>query len=246
MTNRYASFSAWMASPLGQYLAIRELAYFDQTVMDLFGFNALQLGLSGMDLLRNSRISHRFQVDTVNTASVLAEPTHLPFAEQSIDLLVLPHLLEFSAYPHQILREAERVLIAEGSLLISGFNPHSLWGLHSWYKRRGGDFPWCGGFINFGRLKDWLSLLGCDMVSWRMCCYAPPFDNADWVHRFKFMETAGDRWWAMGGGVYFIHAVKRVHGMRLITPRWQGKPQLVNALRPVARSLQKDMKLSDE
>ena len=246
MTNPDTSLAEWFTGPLGQYLVTRELAYFDQTVIDLFGFNALQAGLSHMDFLRNSRISHRFRVDNVATGNVVAEATHLPFAAQSIDLLVLPHLLEFSPYPHQILREAERVLIAEGNLLISGFNPRSLWGLYSWYKQRSDQFPWQGSFVNFSRLKDWLSLLGCDIVGWRMCCYAPPFAHIPWVHRFEFMEAAGDRWWAMGGGVYFIHAVKRVHGMRLITPRWHGKNKLVNALRPVTRGIQNERKFDNE
>ena len=245
MTNPDISLAEWFGTPLGQYLQARELAYFDQAVMDIFGFNAVQIGLSHMDMLRNSRIPHRFKVDRA-AGHVMAEPSHLPFATQSVDLLVLPHLLEFSPYPHQILREAERVLIAEGNLLISGFNPRSLWGLYSAYKQRGIEFPWRGNFINFSRLKDWLSLLGCDLAGWRMCCYAPPFARIPWVHRFEFMEKAGDRWWAMGGGVYFIHAIKRVHGMRLITPRWQGKTKLVNALRPATRGLQNGRKYEDE
>ncbi len=224
----------WFATPLGRYLETRELAYFDRTVIDLFGFNAVQVGLPGVDLLRNNRIPHRFRVDSVGPGDVLAEPTHLPFAEHSVDLLALPHLLEFSAYPHQILREAERILIPEGNLLISGFNPHSLWGMYSWYKRRNQAIPWRGDFINFHRLKDWLSLLGCDIVGWRMCCYAPPVAHLPWLRGFEFMESVGDRWWAKGGGVYFIHAIKRVHGMRLITPRWQSRRKLVNALCPVA------------
>ena len=188
-----------MKSPLGQYLKSREQAYFDQTVADLFGFNALQVGLPSWDLLCNSRISNRFHV-AGNAAEVLAEPTYLPFANQSVDLLVLPHLLEFSNYPHQILREAERILIAEGSLLISGFNPRSLWGLHQWYRRGSGDYPWLGDFVSLSRLKDWLSLLGCDIVSVHMCCFAPPLTNASLMQRFEFMEVVGDRWWAKGGG----------------------------------------------
>ncbi|MDR3393159.1 MAG: methyltransferase domain-containing protein [Sulfuriferula sp.] len=246
MTTRYASFTEWLASPLGQYLQTREQAYFDQTVADLFGFNALQIGLSHWDMLRNSRIPHRFHVDIASPGSVLVEPAQLPFASQSVDLLVLPHLLEFSNYPHQILREAERVLIAEGNLLISGFNPRSLWGMHRWYRRSGNDYPWRGDFVNLGRLKDWLSLLGCDIVAGRMCCYAPPLANAGLMQYFEFMEAAGDRWWAMGGGVYFIHAVKRVHGMRLITPRWQGKSKFASALRPATGNLQNGSRYSDE
>ncbi|WP_124950003.1 class I SAM-dependent methyltransferase [Sulfuriferula thiophila] len=246
MTTRYTSFSDWLASPLGQYLQAREQAYFDQAVADLFGFNALQVGLPYWDMLRNSRIPHRFRVADSGTDDVLAEPTQLPFANQSVDLLVLPHLLEFSSYPHQILREAERVLIAEGSLLISGFNPRSLWGVHRWYKHKGGEYPWRGDFVNLSRLKDWLSLLGCDVVSGRMCCYAPPLANAGMMQYFEFMESAGDRWWGMGGGVYFIHAVKRVHGMRLITPRWQSQAKLARALSPATRSLQNGSKCCDE
>ena len=245
MTTRYTSFTEWLTSPLGQYLQEREQAYFDQTVVDLFGFNALQIGLPHWEMLRNSRIPHRFCVGT-HAGDVLAEPTHLPFANQSVDLLVLPHLLEFSNYPHQILREAERVLIAEGNLLISGFNPRSLWGLHRWYKRSCGDYPWRGDFVNLGRLKDWLSLLGCDIVGGRMCCYAPPLTNASLMQHFEFMEAAGDRWWATGGGIYFIHAVKRVHGMRLITPRWQGKSKFARALSPATRSLQNGSKCCDK
>lgn len=240
MSTRYASFTDWFASPLGQYLHAREQAYFDQLVADLFGFNAIQIGLPHWDMLRNSRIPHRFRIDAENAVDVLAEPTHLPVAHQSVDLLVLPHLLEFSNYPHQILREAVRVLIAEGNLLISGFNPRSLWGVHGRYMHNGGDYPWRGNFIKLNRLKDWLSLLGFEIVGVRMCCYAPPLRNVGLMRYFEFMETAGDRWWAMGGGVYFIHAVKRVHGMRLITPRWEGPSTVVRGLSPATRRQQNE------
>ena len=51
----------------------------------------------------------------------------------------------------------------------------------------------------------------------------PPFDSERWRRRFAFMDPAGDRWWAIGGGVYMLQAIKRVRGMRLITPLWQEK-----------------------
>ena len=233
------TFTEWSETPLGQYLYQREQAYFDQAVADLFGFNAVQIGSPQWDLLRNSRITHRFHVNQA-CAQVLAEPTHLPFANHSLDLLILPHVLEFSDYPHQILREAERVLIPEGNLLISGFNPRSLWGIYRWIHRNTQVYPWSGEFINLTRLKDWLSLLNCDVVSGHMCCYAPPLKSSNWMRQFEIMELAGDRWWAKGGGVYFIHAVKRVHGMRLIMPRWQTPTKIAVALRPANRSMQNE------
>ncbi len=56
----------------------------------------------------------------------------------SIDLVFLPHTLEFSADPHQVLRETERVLIPEGRVIILGFNPLSSLGLWRLFRRRGG------------------------------------------------------------------------------------------------------------
>ena len=51
-------------------------------------------------------------------------------------------------------------------------------------------------------------------------CYAPAVTQEKWLRRFQFMDAAGDRWWPFGGGVYFLQAVKRVRGMRLMTPKW--------------------------
>ncbi len=210
----------WFATPLGQDLLAREQAFYDETVGDIFGFNALQLGLTGADFLRASRIPLRATVGVGEGARVVADPHFLPIATQSIDLVLLPHVLEFAAHPHQILREVERVLMPEGQVVISGFNPLSLWGLKRFFKRSTGAYPWNGRFISLPRLKDWLSLLNFEMTAGRMCCYAPPFASDAWRERFAFMDKAGDRWWPLGGGVYFLVAKKRVHGMRLILPNW--------------------------
>ena len=213
---------AWLATPLGAYLLEREREYFDRVVADIFGYNAFQLGLTGHDLLRASRIPLRCGVDATGPAQVRADFRDLPIAGNSADLVVLPHVLEFSADPHQILREVERVLMPEGQVVISCFNPWSLWGLRRVFSARA-QYPWRGRFINLPRLKDWLSLLGFEIAAGQMRCYAPPCAQQKWLARFGFMEPAGDRWWPMAGGVYFLQAVKRVRGMRLITPRWSDR-----------------------
>ena len=134
-----------------------------------------------------------------------------------------PHVLEFSPHPHQVLREAERVLRPEGRLLIAGFNPLSLWGLRRVAGSKDALGPWDGRFIHLARLKDWLALLGFELAGGRMACYAPPVNRLRCLASFGFLEAAGDRWWALGGGIYLLHAVKRVHGMRLIAPKWEGR-----------------------
>lgn len=226
---------AWLETPLGQYLLEREQAYHDQVVADIFGFNAIQLGLLDHDLLSASRIPTRLRAGSGAAAGVILEPEQLPLASQSVDLLLLPHVLEFSAHPHQILREAERVLMPEGNLIISGFSPFSLWGLRRMLTYNKCDYPWCGRFIGLPRLKDWLALLGFEMMGGRMCCYAPPFRQERLLGKFHFMEDAGDRWWALAGGIYFIHARKRVQGMRLIMPGWNDARAARKGLAPAAQ-----------
>src|SRR3989338_2690214 len=175
------SLSEWFATEQGGYVLAREQAIFDRTVSDIFGYNALQLGLPEHDFLCSSR-----------------------------------------------------VLMPEGSLIISGFNPRSLWGMRRALGCKQG-YPWNGHFIALPRLKDWLALLGFDVAGGGFAAYAPPFRQTKWLERHAFMEAAGDRWWAVRGGVYFLHAIKRVHGMRLIKPQWNER--LVSKLLPVAPKL---------
>jgi len=230
------SLSEWFATEQGGYVLRRERDYFDRTVADIFGYNALQLGLPEHDFLSNSRMPLRFTAGNQPGNAVRLICAELPFASVSLDLVVMPHLLEFAEHPHQILREAERVLLPEGSLILSGFNPFSLWGMHRALGRKQG-VPWNGHFITLPRLKDWLALLGFEVVGGRFAAYAPPFRQQKWLERASFMERAGDRWWAVSGGVYFLHAVKRVPGMRLIKPRWN--EGLVRKLLPAAPKLNK-------
>lgn len=233
----------WITTPLGRYLVEREQAYFDQVVADIFGFNALQIGFDQSDLLRANRMPKRFaaaQLFSENgkaEISLLAEPGFLPIAGQSIDLLLLPHVLEFSAHPHQILREVERVLMPEGQVIISGFNPFSLWGLPRLLPSRRQNYPWNGSFISLPRIKDWLALLGFDVVAGRLCCYEPPLRCERWLRRCHFMEAAGDRWWALAGGVYFLQAKKRVPGMHLIMPSWNKSLASKKVLAPAPQKL---------
>lgn len=211
--------AAWFATPLGQYLLTRERAYIDKTVSDIFGYNALQIGLPDIDMLSANRMPLRARVDSGAAASLRADGTELPITSASIDLVLLPHALEFSENPHQILREVERVLVPDGHLVVTCFNPMSLWGLRRWVSERDA-YPWTGHFIHLGRLKDWLALLGFEMAGGAMGCYAPPCVSQRWLDRFAFMESAGDRWWPFSGAVIFLHAIKRVRGMRVITPQW--------------------------
>lgn len=230
-----STLSDWFATEVGRYVLAWEQAQFDNAVEDVFGFNAAQLGLPAADFLRANRMPHRLSIGPESGCSIRADVTQLPLASQSVDLMVLPHVLEFCADPHQVLREVERVLMPEGQVVLSGFNPLSLWGISRKFGGHRSEYPWRGNFLALTRLRDWLKLLGFELNGGKFGCYAPPLVQAKWVDRFRFMEYAGDRWWPIAGGIYVVRAVKRNVGMRLVTPAWRGRRTQVRSLAAVAR-----------
>jgi SAM-dependent methyltransferase len=246
----------WLETQAGSYVRAWEQARLDALTADIFGFNAIQIGLPQIDALRANRMQCKFITDThlpavdADEAGGAAAPriavvhdfAELPFASQSLDLVVLPHVLEFATEPHQVLREVERVLIPEGQLIVCGFNPTSLWGLRQVAGRLTGShfLPLDGEFIRLSRLKDWLKLLNMEVNRGHFGCYAPPLTSAKWLDRFAFMEKAGDRWWPYFGAVYIVQAIKRVNGMRLIGPAWSKKSSKAAQGVPVANQIHKN------
>ena len=225
----------WFDSEQGKYVLDWELAQFDSAVDDIFGYHALQIGLPEIDFLRENRIPHKAVIGVEEGASVRSRPWELPIASNSVDLVLLPHVLEFSEHAHQILREAERVLMPDGSIVISGFNPVSLWGAKHAFGFKSDHYPWRGKMIGLIRLRDWLKLLSFEHSGGSFGCYAPPFKSAKWLECWKFMEKAGERWWPIAGGAYVVRAIKRTVGMRLVMPSWREWRTSAKALAPVAQ-----------
>lgn len=170
--------------------------------------------------------------DLAGRAIVVPPPTlrchfdALPFAAGTLDLVVLPHALELARDPHLALREVERVLVPEGRAIIVGFNPASMWGVRQRMgrlRRRVAPrsstelfLPHEGEFVGYRRLRDWLRLLSFEVEAGRFGCYVPPARSSRWLGRFAWMERAGEHWWPVFGALYYIVAVKRVRGMRLV------------------------------
>jgi SAM-dependent methyltransferase len=153
----------------------------------------------------------------------------LPILTDSVDVVVLAHTLEFEQDPHQVLREADRVLVPEGHVVILGFNPWSPWGLWHVLVSRWSRPPWSGQFRSLWRIKDWLALLGFDTTVSRGFFFRPPLRHDGVMHRLKVMEKLGQRFWPFAGAVYIIVAKKRVMRPTPIRPRWRPGRSLVGA-----------------
>jgi SAM-dependent methyltransferase len=233
--------SEFLRSPAGRYVLDWEQQQLDNAVTDIFGYHAMQLGLPEIDTLRENRMQLRFcaadhaldppepdQRAGHHRVAIINRYEELPFATHSIDLVVMPHILEFTEDPHQVLREVERVLVPEGHVVITGFNPVSLWGARQSLARVGASpyLPREGRFLSLPRVKDWLKLLSFDVERGRFGCYVPSVRSDRWIARWRFMEKAGDRWWPVLGAIYMLTAVKRVRGMRLVGAIWKRKEEV--------------------
>ncbi len=228
----------WYTRPVGQLLLEMERQALDEILPTLFGYHIVQIGcLLGDDLMAASRVSHRILLDpdagdgeTLHPGLV-AYPDALPIATDSVDVALLPHTLEFERDPHQILREVDRILIPEGHVVVLGFNPWSLWGARRLVRRRRRHTPpWAGDFLSVTRVKDWLALLGFDVVTIRRHFYRPPLRQRRLLARLGFLERWGGRLWPHFSGAYVVVAKKRVATLTPIKPRWRPRPKLVGKL----------------
>src|SRR6478609_5887300 len=248
MSEQIIGMQKWFETPPGRYLLAWERAEFDRAVGDIFGYHALQLGLPELDALAANRMPHKWlalgspqETPGALRPALLTDFAALPFEENSIDLVVLPHSLELNLDPHTTLREVERVLVPEGKVVVCCMNPASLWGLRQrrahLYRRLGfGELflPDAGEFIGYRRLRDWLRLLGFEVETSSFGCYRPAFASDKWLERFDWMDAVGERSWPIFGAVYFIVAVKRVRGARLIGAPWKTRKALASAPVPIA------------
>ena len=241
MSDQIIGLHQWFQTPAGRYLLDWHRSQVDAAVTDIFGYHALQLGVPELQGLQANRMSHQWlaldhALPTVEwphaRIAFLSDFTALPFPAASLDLVLLPHTLELSADPHATLREVERVLVPEGRVVICGLNPVSLWALRQKRSRLVRKLasshplflPDCGEFIGYWRVRDWLRLLSFDVEVGHFGCYRPAVNSEGWLHRFRWMDKLGARWWPILGAGYFLVAVKRVRGLRLLGPTWKTVP----------------------
>jgi SAM-dependent methyltransferase len=161
----------WFGGPLGARVLREEAALARVALDDVFGFELLQLGAWGpaRHLLTAARTQHTtLLAPELGPGVTLCAPlVSLPFAADSIDAIVLPHTLELVEDPYAVLREAERVLCAEGCLMICGFNPFSGWGARRWFAqhfRRPAFPPQTRRMLSERRLRDWMALLDFEVT----------------------------------------------------------------------------------
>ena len=215
----------WYRTDAGVHFAQEICSVLTPMLHELFGYYAIQLGgyPPATNLLEASRINTNWLAGGEG-ADVICRPEQQPFASDSVDLLILPHTLELSADPHAVLREADRMLVPEGHMIIIGLNPWTAWGLWQVARYRRA-YP----FYTLGRIRDWLGLLGFEYMSEQSRCISmfdipmpARLENSPLLQKLRTNLSK-----RLAGG-YVVLAKKKVFSMTPVKPRWPFKPRLVS------------------
>jgi SAM-dependent methyltransferase len=200
----------WLDSGAGRSLQVEENRRVKNVLEGIFGDQFLQIGKWGHRSFREYSRTRRTAIvaasdqEGVDFCSAL---DCMAVADDSIDVAVLPHVLETHDDPHGVLREVDRVLRSDGHIIVLGFNPVSIWGLRHLLSRRG--FPaGIQRMISEHRLRDWLRLLNFSMGR-SSCRY------------FRYGPFAG---------CYMLVARKELFTVTPIRPAWKQRARIVGRL----------------
>ncbi len=227
-----AALDAWLAGPYGRLLIEAERTQLAAALEDVFGAHCIQIGHWGppaafLPLARTPR--RGLVAEPGATGDCISHASSLAIQTASVDAVILPHTLEFEPEPHEVLREVERVLVGEGHVLILGFEPVSPWALRH-HLSRDGFPPGLTGLLSRRRLRDWLRLLGFDVLDVRRFVHVLPFEGLASGPIARGLERAGGRLGGRLGNAYLLKARKRVYSMTPIRPRRRSAPKLVGAV----------------
>ena len=234
------AWDRWIAGRLGHRIQVEERRLARRELRRLFGQVVVQVGgTAGFPLIADSLAPVRFHVvfggelpRKPHCPVIIAEDNFLPFPTDSVDILVLQHSLDISAHPHQVLREAERVLRPGGRLLLFGFNPTSSWGLRRMLSTPLDSLlPWHARFMRRSQIEDWCRLLNLAPELSRHAVYSLPIAKKGVRKLFKNLEhrMARNEWPI--GAVYCLRAKKERNAYI------PGKPSSLGRLASVGKTL---------
>lgn len=192
------------------------------------------------ELSESSPIRHKCFLNTkAKWGSVQTALDELPLFPQSVDVILMIHVLEFCPKPPVLLREAIQALAPGGQLIIVSLNPWSLWGLKHGLTHDE-SLPWKGHFWSLQQVKRWLHKLGLRIVTKDTFCFRPPLKRAVWWRRLLWLETLGSFCFPLLGGFFLLTAQKRMRAMMLIPQAsWTKKMKTAAVIKLTTRTASK-------
>jgi SAM-dependent methyltransferase len=212
----------WYQSNLGTLVAKSEITGSEYLVSTVFGYFLLQMGGSyRLNYLPENLVHHHLHYGPEKpsikpTNFIQGQYDELPFIHNSIDTILVSHILEFSLAPKQILEEIYEVLVPDGNLIIFCFNPYSLWGLTKIFSQSQ-TCPWPNHLLKPGQMRQLLIETGFSVGDYKTFFFRPPTQNIKLLKKLLFLEALGPIFWPYLGASYMFIAKKVVTNLTPIT-----------------------------
>lgn len=227
----WQAWQTFWASTLGQEVIATETALLKPVLENARGYHLLLIGSTPAgDLFNEAGIRHHIEWRpslslAEKESCLIADPAALPLPDDSMDLVILQHSLELFAKPHALLKEAARVVLAKGELVLIGFNPISLWGLARMLPRFMQAEPLRNlkqaNLVRQGKLADWLEFLDLKTESSQQLFHRPPCNRIKIQNQLRALDLKLDQKdWPLAG-IYFLRIKKRVGSPLRPTPAWK-------------------------
>ncbi|SIS76700.1 class I SAM-dependent methyltransferase [Neptunomonas antarctica] len=224
------SLKRWFSTDLGKEFLQTEQQVLDRLLPGLYGVHLAQIGVDPtVNLVAQSSVAHTFVIYHklelgMQKNSIIAQSTELPLEHNSVDVVLLHHALDFTSSPHQVVREAARILRPGGHLLIVNFNPVSWWGISRLWTCKKNEPIWQKAhFLSHHRLIDWINLLELTELQTVSDYFLPSYESSGVRRRFNWLQAFGRKSLPRFGAFNVILARKDIGGMTVINPEKSAK-----------------------
>lgn len=144
--------------------------------------------------------------------SVTAKLLQLPFASDSVDVVLLPHALETENDVAAVLKEAVRIVKPNGQLIFIGLNPLGCWRLCSLFGMQKKFFKQHR-FLPTHQIKKNLHQLNCKLVFAKTSCFSPPLNNKQLAEKYLRLAPLMQLLLPFFGAGQMLVAIKQEQGV---------------------------------
>ncbi|WP_107726413.1 class I SAM-dependent methyltransferase [Neisseria weaveri] len=198
-------FSNWFKNTdAGKYIAKKERLFFQQHLSFNKSSDIIQVGFKQLPIYEHSK-----EILAIQDITTLSKEHYC----HAIDVLILPHTIEYIDSTEAFLKTAYQVLKPDGQIILTAFNPFSLWFVLK--KLHQHPLPEKSRCFSLPHLKKIIYDTDFIIDSGQFMVYVPPLNHHSDFEKWRFMESAGNRWWPHGAAVYGLILKKNILGMHL-------------------------------
>lgn len=227
---RLLQLQQWYQTEQSSSLYRAEAVQISRMLSSCYGYQLLQIGgPSEASWLQASPIRHKIWLTpnlqkkyTADITPLCSSARALPFAPNSLDVVILPHILECLDEPMEILQEATQVLAPNGYLIITGINRLSLWGCHIQWQRwrhQAAVLPWLYRLYPLHYLHKCLLQASFSLDETSISHFLPLASVQEETPKWQFLKWLGPICWPALGASYVILARKQVAGLTPLFPQ---------------------------